>query len=87
MRTLLNESLPPHCNDDTPISQPQKNPSLRRIFSENALLFTNEPKEVGVDGAVIASPGASADSARSAPGGGLSGSRAGLEPFNESPAL
>ena len=87
MRTLLNESLPPHFNDETPFSHPQKISSLRRIFSENAVLFTNEPKEVGVDGAVIASPGASADSARSAPGGGLAGSRAGVEQLDKSPAL
>ena len=89
MRTLLNESLPPHCNDETPFSQPQKIPSSRRIFSENAVFSTNEPNlvEVGVDGAVTVTPGASADSAPSAPGSGLAALRADAEQFNEPSTL
>ncbi len=89
MRTLLNEALPPHLNDDPAFSRPQKIRSLRRIFSKNAVLSPNEPDltEVGVDGTVAARPGASADSAPSAPGRGMATFPAEAEQLNESPAL
>jgi hypothetical protein len=89
MRTLLNESLPPHFNDETPFSQPQKIQPSRRIFSENAVLSPSEPNlmEVGVDGTVMATPGAGADSAPSAPGRGVATLRADAGQLKESPAL
>jgi hypothetical protein len=89
MRTLLNESLPPHFNEETPFSQPQKIQATRRIFSENAVLSTSEPNlvEVGVDGAATATAGAGADSALNAPARGLAALRPDTEQLKESPAL
>lgn len=43
--------------------------------------------EVGVDGTVMATPGAGADSAPSAPGRGVATLRADAGQFQESPAL
>jgi hypothetical protein len=89
MRTLLNEALPPHFDDAPAFSRPQKIQPSQRTFSENVVLFTNEPNlvEVGVDGTVIATPGAGADPAINAPGRGLTTLRAGVEQLKESPAL
>jgi len=89
MRTLLNESLPPQFNDEPAFSPPQKNRRLQRTFSENAVFSTNEPNlvEVGVDGTVPATSGASADSARSAPERGLTALRAERQQLKESPVL
>jgi hypothetical protein len=83
MRTLLNESLPPHFNEETPFSQPQKIQATRRIFSENSVLSTSEPNlvEVGVDGTVIATPGADA------PGRGVATPCADAGQLEESHAL
>src|SRR6185312_8071782 len=73
MRTLLNESLPPTFDGDHSFSLAQKIPRLRRIFSENSVLATNEPilMEVGVDGTVTATPDAHAPAANSASERGL----------------
>jgi len=89
MRTLLNESLPPHSHGKTPFSQPQKIQSSRRTFSESAVLSTSEPNlvEVGADGAAIATPGAGADAALSAPGCGLAALRSDAKQLKESSAL
>lgn len=84
MRTLLNEVLPPHFNEFSP-SQSFKRPS--RIFSETAVLSTNEPMEVGVDRTVIATPGVCADPANNAPDRGLTTLRSHLGQLKESSAL
>ncbi len=89
MRTLLNESLPPHCDAASAFAQPRTIQPSRRIFSEKAVLATNEPNlvEVGGDGPVIANPGAGAASAHSAPGCGVAALRADAGQTKESPAL
>ena len=89
MRTLLNESLPPHFNDEPALSPPQTIPRSPRIFSQNAVLSSSEPNltEVGVDGAVIATPGARANSANNAPERGLADSQSEVEQFQGYPAL
>jgi hypothetical protein len=89
MRTLLNESLPPHFNNEPAYSPPETiRPSLR-TFSENTVLSTNEASlmEVGVDGTVIATPDAGADLANTVPERGLTTSGADGGQLKESPAL
>ena len=88
MRTLLNESLPPNLDHALEFSQPQVIHSPRN-FSPGAVSVTSEPNftEVGADGTVIATSGAIADPASSAPECGLLTSGVGVKPFNESPAL
>ena len=92
MRTLLNESLPPGFDADREFSFPGKFRQLQRNFSENAGLVTTEANftEVGadgLDGLVIATSGAIAGPASSAPECGLTTSATGIEPFNESPTV
>ena len=89
MRTLLNEALPPYSNEAPAFSEPQIIQKSRRIFSENAVLTSNDPDlmEVGVDRAVIATPGVCADLANNAPERGLTTLQAEAEQVTESPAL
>ena len=73
MRTLLNECLPPNLTADPTISLPEQIGQSPRTFSENAVLAakTADLLGVGLDGTVIATPGARADQANSAPGRGV----------------
>jgi hypothetical protein len=73
MRTLLNECLPPHATQEPTFSSPEQTNPAQRIFSENAVLIDNTAAllEVGLDGTVIATPGAQANPADSAPGRGV----------------
>jgi hypothetical protein len=58
MRTLLNESLPPICTDEPTFSLPE------RTFPQKAVLTSKDDLvEVGLDGTVIATPGAEAEQA------------------------
>jgi hypothetical protein len=88
MRTLLNESLPPHLDSALEFSLPLAIQSPRN-FSPGAVSITSEPDltEVGADGTVIATSGASAGPASSASEGGLTTSGVGAKPFKQSPAL
>ena len=89
MRTLLNESFPPHLDGGAAFSGPQKIQQSRRTFSESAVFSTNDPilTEVGVDETVNATPGAGAAQANTAPACGLSVLDSEIEHLNESPAL
>jgi len=73
MRTLLNESLPPDYHNEPAFYSSEPKKRFRRIFSQNAVLSTNvaDLAEVGVDGTVIATPGADTDPAIDAPGRGM----------------
>jgi len=73
MRTLLNECLPPNSTGAPTFSSPEQIAQPRRTFSENAVLVadTANLQEVGLDGTVIATPGARANQANSAPGRGV----------------
>ena len=87
MRTLLNEALPPHLNDEPVFSEPQKFEPVPRIFSKSAVLSNSEPMEVGMDGAVIATPGACANLANNASERGVAAFRAGAQQLKKSPTL
>jgi hypothetical protein len=87
MRTLLNESLPPNFDGGPSFSRPQKIQRLPRTFSESAVLSNSEPMEVGVDEAVIATPGADAVQANSASARGLTIVETEVEQLKEAPAL
>lgn len=72
MRTLLNECLPPNATQESALSLPEQMSLAQRIFSENAVLTDNTAAlEVGLGGTVIATPGAQANPANSAPGRGV----------------
>ena len=73
MRTLLNECLPPNLTADPTISLPEQIGQSPRTFSKDAVLTANTAHllEVGLDGTVIATPGARADQANSALGRGV----------------
>jgi len=75
MRTLLDESIPPHCLPDQNLSGAEKN---ERIFPESAVLPSlNNLLEVGPEGAAKATPNESrAQSANIAFERGLAGSGA-----------
>jgi hypothetical protein len=87
MRTLLNEALPPHLNDEPALSRPQKFKPLPRIFSKSVVLSNSEPMEVGMDGAIIATPGACANLAKNASGRGNAALRADAQQLRKSPTL
>ena len=62
MRTLLNESLPPHVAGERTVSPCEPATSTHRTFSQNAVLVNlDNLVEVGLDGTVIAAPGAGAE--------------------------
>ena len=64
MRTLLNEVLPPQCGNEYWFSRAE--PS-QRTFSEPAVLTSlDDLSEVGVGGAVMATPSAGAEPAKPA---------------------
>jgi hypothetical protein len=59
MRTLLNESLPPHCSSEQTFSSPESVAPKPRTFLQNAVLDSRvDLVEVGLDGTVIATPSA-----------------------------
>jgi hypothetical protein len=72
MRTLLNESLPPHAPDEPALSPSESATPALRTFPQNAVLGNlDNLVEVGLGGAVIATPGARAEQAKRAPERGM----------------
>jgi hypothetical protein len=68
MRTLLNESLPPHAAGEPAFSGAESVTPALRTFSQNPVLDNlDNLVEVGLGGAVIATPGAGAGQAHPAP--------------------
>lgn len=73
MRTLLNQSCPPEYTSLQNFSAAAETaPETARTFPLAAVLASKDDLvEVGVDGTVIATPGARANQANSAPGRGV----------------
>jgi len=89
MRTLLNECLPPNLESASEFSTSKKIRHSQRTFSGSAVLATTEANfaEVGAGETVIATSGAIAGPASSAPECGLATSGKGIEPVRKSPTL